>query len=159
MQYRVGLGYDIHRLVRGRALILGGIEIPSSFGLLGHSDGDVLLHAICDALLGASGQADIGEHFPDSEPAYKNISSIKLLKKVAQILKKLKYSISNIDTTIIAQEPSLAPFKTKMTDRIAQCLNLSAKQVNVKATTAEGIGLIGRGRAISAYAVVLIKKK
>ena len=154
----IGVGYDLHRLVKRRKLFLGGINIPSSRGLLGHSDGDVLLHAICDALLGASGQKDIGVHFPDSNLSLKDISSLKLLKKTAQLLKKLKYSISNIDTVIVAQEPKLGPFKEKMRKNIARALNLSNKQVNVKATTTEGLGPIGRSQAISAYAVALIKR-
>jgi len=157
--YRIGIGYDVHRLGKGRKLILGGINIPSSRGLLGHSDADVLLHAICDALLGASSQKDLGHHFPDSQPAYKDISSIKLLKKVARLLKKLKYSINNIDTIVLAQRPRLTPFKNRMAEKIAKELNISVKRVNVGATTTEGIGAIGRGQAISAYAVVLIKKK
>ena len=156
--FRIGIGYDLHRLCKGRKLILGGIDIPSSRGLLGYSDADVLLHAICDALLGASSQKDIGVHFPDSDSAYRNISSIKLLKKVAQLLKKLEYSISNIDSVIVAEEPNLGPFKIKMCKKIARVLDLSLKQVNVKATTTEGLGLTGRSKAISAYAVCLIKK-
>ena len=156
--YRIGIGYDVHRLRKGRKLILGGINIPSSRGLLGHSDGDVLLHAICDALLGASGLKDIGEHFPDSNSAYKNISSIKLLKKVNSNLKKIKYSINNIDAVILAERPNLHTFKAKMSKKIAKALNLASEQVNVKATTTEGIGPIGRAEAISAYAIALIKK-
>lgn len=156
--FRIGIGYDVHCLVKRRKLFLGGIKIPSSRGLLGHSDGDVLLHAICDALLGASSQKDLGVHFPDSDPAYKNISSVKLLKKVTSLLKKLNYSIGNIDTVIVAQQPYLAPFKEKMRKNIARALNLSLKQVNIKATTTEGLGPIGKGKAISAYAIVLIKK-
>jgi len=157
--YRIGIGYDLHRLVKGRKLILGGVHIPSSRGLLGHSDADVLTHAICDALLGASSQKDLGEHFPDSHLAYKNICSLKLLKRVSQLLKKLKYSINNIDSVIIAQQPRLSPFKTKMRRKIAETLGLLLKQVNVKATSSEGLGSIGEGKAISAYAVVLIEKK
>ena len=156
--FRVGIGYDIHRLVKGRKLFLGGVNIPSSRGLSGHSDADVLLHALCDALLGACAQKDIGEHFPDSHSAYKNISSIKLLKKVNSILKKLKYSIGNIDTVIVAEGPRLGPFKAKMCRKIARALGISCGQVNVKATTTEGTGPIGRGEVISAYATALIKK-
>lgn len=156
---RIGIGYDLHRLVKRRKLFLGGINIPSSRGLLGYSDGDVLLHAICDALLGASCQKDIGVHFPDSNSAYKNISSLKLLKNTAQLLKKLKYSISNIDTVVVAEKPKLGPFKEKMRKKIAKNLNLSIEQVNIKATTTEGLGPIGRGQAISAYAVCLLKKR
>lgn len=156
--FRVGIGYDVHRLDKRRKLILGGVNVPSKLGLLGHSDADVLLHAICDALLGAAGLKDIGEHFPDSSPTYKDISSIKLLKKVNSILKRLKYSIGNIDTIIVAEQPRLGHFKPKMARKIAQVLNLSLKRVNVKATTTEGTGPSGRGKTISAYAVALIKK-
>ncbi|MBL7084508.1 MAG: 2-C-methyl-D-erythritol 2,4-cyclodiphosphate synthase [Candidatus Omnitrophica bacterium] len=158
-QARIGIGYDLHRLVSGRKLILGGVRIPYDKGLLGHSDADVLIHAIIDALLGASSQKDIGAHFPDSHPEYKDISSIKLLKKVARLLKKLNYSINNIDTIIVAEKPSLVRFKTEISERIAKELNLSLKQVNVKATTTEGLGPIGKGKAISAYAVCLIERK
>lgn len=157
--HRIGIGYDVHRLCKGRKLILGGVNIPSSRGLSGHSDADVLLHALCDALLGACAQKDIGEHFPDSHSAYKNISSIKLLKKVNSILKKLKYSIGNIDTVIVAERPNLQPFKTKMCKKIAETLNMPCQRVNIKATTAEGIGPIGGGEAISAYAIALLEKK
>jgi len=137
---------------------LGGVNIPSSRGLSGHSDADVLLHAVCDALLGACAQKDIGEHFPDSHSAYKNISSIKLLKKVDSVLKKLKYSIGNIDTVIVAEHPRLGPFKAKMCRKIAKALGASCGRVNVKATTAEGTGPVGRGEVISAYAVALIER-
>lgn len=157
--FRVGIGYDIHRLVKRRKLILGGINVPSKTGLLGHSDADVLVHAVCDALLGAAGQKDIGEHFPDSHPAYKNISSIKLLKKVNSILKKLRYSISNIDTIIIAQRPHLSPFKEKIRKNVARSLGMAVKDVSVKATTTEGMGQVGREKAISAYAIALIIKR
>ncbi len=156
--FRVGIGYDIHRLVKRRKLFLGGVNIPYCKGLSGHSDADVLLHAICDALLGAAAQKDIGAHFPDSHLAYKDISSIKLLKKVNSLLKKLKYSICNIDTVIVAERPHLAAFKHKMCKEIARALELSSMQVNVKATTAEGLGVIGKTEAIAAQAVALIKK-
>jgi 2-C-methyl-D-erythritol 2,4-cyclodiphosphate synthase len=157
--YRIGIGYDLHRLVKRRKLFLGGIDIPYPEGLLGHSDGDVLIHAICDALLGACAQKDIGVHFPDSHPSYKNISSLKLLNQVARLLKGLRYSISNIDTTVVAQQPNLQKAKHKMVKKIAKGLGISYKQVNVKATTNEGIGPIGRNQAISAYAIALIKKR
>lgn len=157
--YRIGIGYDLHRLVKRRKLFLGGIDIPYPQGLLGHSDGDVLIHAICDALLGACAQEDIGVHFPDSHPRYKNISSLKLLKQVARVLKGLRYSISNIDTTVVAQQPNLQGVKARMVKKIARGLGVSCKQVNVKATTNEGVGPVGRGGAISAYAIALIKKK
>lgn len=156
--YRVGIGYDIHRLVRRRKLILGGVVIPSSKGLLGHSDADVLLHAICDALLGACAKKDIGEHFPDSDDRYKNISSVNLLQAVGKILQDSKLSICNIDAVIILQHPSLSSFKAKIARRISQVLNLSCAQVNIKATTAEGLGQIGKGRAAAAYAIALVKK-
>ncbi len=159
MILRTGIGYDVHRLVKRRKLILGGINIPYAKGLLGHSDGDVLLHAIIDALLGAASQKDIGVHFPDSDSAYKNISSLKLLQKVARLLKRLKYTIVNIDTVIVAERPCLSTFKEKISRRIAKELNLSLTQVNVKATTHEGLGPLGRAEAIAAYAVVLIGRK
>ena len=156
--FRIGIGYDVHRLISRRKLILGGINIPSKVGLFGHSDADVLTHAICDALLGAAAQKDIGVHFPSSNSAYKNISSIKLLKKVDSILKRLKYSVANIDSVIVAEKPKLDKFESKMCKKIAQALNLSFKQVSVKATTTEGTGPTGRSEVISAYAIVLIKK-
>lgn len=157
--HRIGIGYDLHRLIRRRKLILGGITIPYAKGLLGHSDADVLIHAICDALLGASSRGDIGEHFPDCDPAYKNISSVKLLKKVAQRLRALRYSINNIDAVIVAEKPSLVSYKKKISRNIAQILKLPSKRVNIKAASAEKLGPIGRGQAISAYAIALIKKK
>ena len=156
---RVGIGYDMHRLTKRRKLILGGVNIQHDKGLSGHSDADVLLHAVCDALLGAAAQKDIGEHFPSFDPVCKNISSIKLLQKVNQILKRLKYSIKNIDCVIVAEEPSLASYKTKMAKKMAHILNLSSEQVNVKAKTAEGLGPIGKKTAISAYAVALLEKR
>ncbi|MBN2097621.1 MAG: 2-C-methyl-D-erythritol 2,4-cyclodiphosphate synthase [Candidatus Omnitrophica bacterium] len=156
---RIGIGYDLHRLVKRRKLVLGGARIPFAKGLFGHSDADVLLHAICDALLGAAAQGDLGEHFPDTDLKYKNISSIKLLQKVVHLLKQLKYSIRNIDSIVVAEEPRLAPFKKKISQSIAKILALSPKQVSVKATTTEGLGPIGRGEAISAHAVVLIEKR
>lgn len=156
--HRIGIGYDVHRLVKGRKLILGGIKLPSKKGLLGHSDADVLVHAVCDALLGAAGQKDIGEHFPDSNPAYKNISSIKLLKQVSSILKELRYAISNIDTVILAQRPYLGVFKERMRKNIARSLGLTVKDVSVKATTTEGMGPVGKAKAISAYAIALIER-
>jgi len=155
---RIGIGYDVHRLVKRRKLFLGGMHIPYHKGLVGHSDADVLIHAICDALLGAAGLPDIGTHFPDSDPAYKDISSAKLLKRVFGRLRKLKYSINNIDVVVVAERPSLASFKVKISQNIAKILKLPLKRVNVKATTAEGLGPIGKGQAISAYAIALIKK-
>ena len=149
---RVGIGYDIHRLVEGRRLILGGVEIPFKKGLLGHSDGDVLLHALCDALLGAAGKGDIGQHFPDTDPSYKDISSLVLLEKVKTIIKG--YEISNIDSIIIAQEPKLASYLEKMKMNIAKVLKIDKYKINIKVTTTEGLGPMGGGEAVAAYAVV-----
>lgn len=154
---RVGIGYDVHRLTEGRKLILGGVEIPYAKGLDGHSDGDVLTHAICDSLLGAVAQGDIGEHFPDRDVVYKDISSLKLLEKVKSNIYNLGHSIVNIDTTIICQEPMLVPFKKKMQDKIAAVLGIDKDRVSIKATTNEGLGFLGRGEAIAAHAVVLLK--
>jgi len=156
---RAGIGYDIHRLTEGRKLILGGEEIPFVKGLLAHSDGDVLLHAICDALLGAAGRGDIGEHFPDTDPAYKNISSLILLGKVSELLKSLNMEIGNIDSTLIMEEPKIAPFKNRMKENISRALKVSKNNINIKATTAERSGDIGKGEAIAAYAIVLVKPK
>lgn len=158
MSYRIGIGYDIHRLVEGRKLFIGGTEIPYIRGLLGHSDGDVLLHAICDALLGAIGEADIGEHFPDSDARYQNISSSVLLKEVAALLEKKGFRIHNIDTVVIAQEPVLSPFKKKIQERIAQILSIEKEAFNIKAKTNEGIGEIGNKEAIAAYAAAILSK-
>ena len=154
---RIGTGYDVHRLVPERKLILGGVEIPYEKGLLGHSDADVLLHAICDAMLGAAALGDIGKHFPDSDPAYKGISSLLLLKKTAELLEKRLFFIENIDATIIAQAPKLAPFIPEMKNNIAKALGLDENQVNVKATTEEGLGFTGAGEGIAAQAVCLIQ--
>lgn len=156
MENRIGIGYDIHRLVSGRKLFLGGIEIPYINGLLGHSDGDVLLHAICDALLGAVAEGDIGAHFPDTDPRYHGISSSELLKNVSDLVKEKDFKVDNIDTVIIAQEPQLAPFKKQMQERLAQILEIKAELVGIKAKTNEGMGEIGRKEAIAAYAVVNI---
>jgi len=156
MSYRIGIGYDIHRLVEGRKLFIGGIEIPYIQGLLGHSDGDVLLHAICDALLGAAGEKDIGQCFPDTEPKYQGVSSRGLLKTVDDLVKKKNLSINNIDTVVIAQEPILLPFKKEMRESIAGILNIKEESVNIKAKTNEGMGEIGRKEAIAAYAVVTL---
>jgi len=154
MTYRVGIGYDIHRLAENRKLFIGGVEMPYAKGLLGHSDADVLLHAICDALLGAMGEGDIGEHFPDTDPRYYNISSMELLKAVDALVKSKGFSINNIDAIVIAQEPVLSPFKKQMSENIAGVLNLNRDSVNVKAKTNEGLGELGRKEAISAYAQV-----
>lgn len=151
---RMGMGYDVHRLVEGRKLILGGVEIPYHLGLLGHSDADVLLHAIKDSLLGAAGLGDIGTHFPDSDPKYKGASSLLLLEEVAVLIKDHGYAINNIDATIVAQQPKLAPHIPLMKRNIAQTLQLPPAAVNVKATTTEELGFAGRGEGIAAYAVV-----
>ncbi len=156
---RVGIGYDIHALVKGRKLMLGGIEIPYSKGLLGHSDGDALLHAIADAALGAMGEGDIGEFFSDKDGRYKDASSILFLEKVRQLLKKKKFKIGNIDSTVVAEEPKLYQYKMKMEERIAQAFGLKVSQVSVKAKTNEGFGAVGRKEAISCYAVVRLLKR
>jgi 2-C-methyl-D-erythritol 2,4-cyclodiphosphate synthase len=159
MESRIGIGYDIHRLVEGRKLFLGGIEIPYIKGLLGHSDGDVLLHAICDALLGAVAEGDLGQHFPDTDPKYHNISSIKLLETVADLVKYKGFQINQIDTVVIAEEPKLFPFKKSIQKKIAQVLKIKEDDVNIKAKTNEGIGETGRKEAIASYAVVMVKSK
>lgn len=153
---RIGQGYDVHKLTEGRELILGGVKIPYEKGLLGHSDADVLLHAIMDALLGAAALGDIGQHFPDTDPAYKGISSMELLKKVGFLLQEHHYMIENIDATIIAQRPKLAPYRPKMAENIAEALALQVGQVSVKATTEEGLGFTGSGEGIASQAVVLL---
>ncbi len=156
---RIGFGYDIHRLVEGRRLILGGVEIPYIKGLDGYSDADVLLHAICDAILGAMGKDDIGIHFPNNDPEFKGISSLELLKRVAAILKKEGLRITNVDSTLILEEPKLMPFKDKMKKNISESLGIPGDLVNIKATTQEGVGAIGRGEAIAAYAVALVERE
>lgn len=150
---RVGMGYDVHRLVKDRELILGGVKIPYERGLLGHSDADVLLHAVMDALLGAAALGDIGKHFPDTDPKYKGISSIELLKHVGSLIEDQLYVIGNIDATIIAQRPKMAPYIGQMRENIAQALHLETGQVNIKATTEEGLGFTGSGEGISAQAI------
>ncbi len=159
MSYRIGIGYDIHRLVEERKLFLGGIEIPYILGLLGHSDGDALLHAICDALLGAAGLGDIGEHFSDTEQKYCGISSVELLKETCSLIKNKGFKISQVDTVVIAQEPALMPFKKKMRERISEVLGINMDCVNIKAKTNEGLGEIGKKEAIAAYAAVTIVKE
>jgi 2-C-methyl-D-erythritol 2,4-cyclodiphosphate synthase len=156
---RVGFGYDIHRLVAGRKLMLGGVDIPSVKGLLGHSDADVVVHALCDALLGSVGLGDIGEHFPDTDGQYKDIASSELLGKVASLLERQTYLILNVDVTVILEEPRLSPFKQKMRQTIATVLGVMPEQVNIKAKTNEGIGLIGDNKAIAAFAVVTVNKR
>ena len=153
---RVGMGYDVHRLVPERGLIIGGVKIPYEKGLLGHSDADVLLHAIMDALLGAAALGDIGKHFPDNDPAYKGADSLMLLGRVGEILSEEGYVIENIDSTIIAQKPKMAPHIEQMRKNIADTLGLDISRVNVKATTEEGLGFTGTGEGISAQAVALI---
>ncbi len=150
---RVGIGYDVHKLVENRKLILGGVEIPHTLGLLGHSDADVLLHAIMDALLGAAALGDIGKHFPDTDEQYKGISSIRLLEYVRELIEKEGYLIENIDATVIAQKPKLRPYIDKMQENIANALKIDKNQVNVKATTEERLGFTGREEGISSQAI------
>lgn len=154
---RIGLGYDVHKLVENRELILGGVTIPHERGLLGHSDADVLLHAIMDSLLGASALGDIGKHFPDSDERFKGVSSIVLLSHVGNLLKKKSYTIINIDATIIAQKPKMAPYIMQMRENIGKTLNISTDQINIKATTEEGLGFTGRSEGISAQSICLIE--
>ncbi len=154
--FRVGIGYDAHRLVEGRRLVIGGIEIPYDKGLLGHSDADVLLHAICDALLGALGLGDIGELFPDSDEKLKGISSILLLKEVSSLVKSKGYRVLSVDSVVVAQRPKLKPFRRQMVERISSTLEIDPSRVSVKFTTTEGMGFEGRQEGISAQAVVLV---
>jgi 2-C-methyl-D-erythritol 2,4-cyclodiphosphate synthase len=156
---RIGFGFDVHRLAAGRKLVLGGIEIPFEKGLLGHSDADVLSHAIADALLGAAAAGDIGTHFPDTDPKYKNISSLTLLSHVAHLLAEKSFSIINIDTTIVLQQPQIAPHVEKMRENIARALHVEIDCVSVKATTNEGLGFIGAGDGAVAYAVAQVNSK
>ena len=156
---RIGHGYDVHKLTENRKLILGGVEIPFKKGLLGHSDADVLLHAICDSLLGAAALGDIGTHFPDTSDEFKGISSLKLLSFVADLLDRSGYKVINIDSTVIAQEPKLSPYINKMRENIAKALNIELSSVSVKATTEEHLGFTGEKLGISAHSVCLIDKK
>ncbi|WP_456436090.1 2-C-methyl-D-erythritol 2,4-cyclodiphosphate synthase [Thermovibrio ammonificans] len=156
--FRVGIGYDAHRLESGYRLVLGGVEIPYHKGLKGHSDADVLVHAVCDAALGAAALGDIGEHFPDTDPKYRGISSLRLLEKVAQLLRLEGFTVVNVDTVVVAQAPKLKPYKQQMAENIARALGILPSQVSVKATTTEGMGFEGRGEGISAQAVVLIRE-
>jgi len=156
---RIGHGYDVHRLVEGRRLVLGGVEIPHETGLLGHSDADVLLHAICDAILGAIGEGDIGRHFPDTDPAYKGASSIKLLRQVMLLAREKGYETGNVDATIVAQRPKLAPSIPQMVRNVAAALETEPERINVKATTTEELGFAGRKEGIAAYAVALMEKR
>ena len=154
---RIGMGYDVHRLTEGRPLIMGGVEIPYEKGLLGHSDADVLLHAVMDALLGAAAMGDIGKHFPDTDPAYRGISSLELLKRVGRLLEESYFLVENIDATIIAQAPKMRPYIDRMRQNIADVLKIDISQINVKATTEEGLGFTGSGAGISAQAVCLLE--
>lgn len=158
MKIRTGIGYDIHKLEEGRRLFLGGVEIPSPKGLIGHSDGDCLIHAVIDALLGASGDRDIGQLFPDSDPEYKDVRSTELLKEVISRLKKNKITIVNIDSIIVAEEPMLAPYIPRMKEVLCSILGIEGDDFGIKAKTNEGIGEIGRGKAIASWAQVLVKK-
>jgi len=155
-QNRIGIGYDIHRLVEGRKLILGGVEIPFEKGLLGHSDSDVLTHAICDALLGAAALGDIGAHFPDTDPRFQGASSLDLLSHVVSLIAERGYAISNVDSIIIAERPKLAPHIPRMRERLAVVMGVTIGQVSVKAKTSEGLESVGRGEAMAAQAVVLL---
>ncbi|MCR4443093.1 MAG: 2-C-methyl-D-erythritol 2,4-cyclodiphosphate synthase [Peptococcaceae bacterium] len=155
---RVGFGFDVHKLVEGRKLVLGGVVVPYEKGLWGHSDADVLLHAVMDALLGAAALGDIGEHFPDSDQQYKDIDSTRLLQRVAGLLKENGYTCRSLDCTVVAQTPRLAPYREEMRKKIAAVIGLEPEQVGVKATTTEGLGFTGRNEGIAAYAVCLVEK-
>ena len=158
LDFRIGHGYDVHRLTEGRALILGGVQVPYALGLLGHSDADVLTHAVMDALLGAAGLGDIGRHFPDTDERYRGISSLLLLEHVRRLLADAGWRAGNIDATVIAQRPKLAPFLDEMRQKLAATLGISPDFVNVKATTEEGLGFSGRGEGIAAHAVALLER-
>ena len=159
MTMRIGHGYDVHRLVEGRKLILGGVEVPHTLGLLGHSDADVLTHAVMDALLGAAALGDIGRHFPDTDPAYAGADSLKLLDHVVELLEEKGYQVGNVDTTILAQKPKLAPYIEKMRDNLAARMKVEPDQVNVKATTEEKLGFTGAEEGVAAHAVALLSLK
>lgn len=156
MKFRVGHGYDVHKLVEDRKLIIGGVEIPHYKGLLGHSDADVLAHAICDALLGAAALGDIGKHFPDNDDRYKDIDSLVLLEKVCELIRNKGYEISNVDSTILAQAPKLRPYIDEMRSKLAKAMKLDIDEVSVKATTEERLGFTGREEGIATHAVVLL---
>jgi 2-C-methyl-D-erythritol 2,4-cyclodiphosphate synthase len=156
---RIGFGYDIHPLVQGRKLILGGVEIPFEKGLQGHSDADVLLHAICDGILGALGEGDIGTHFPDSDLRFEGISSLELLRAVAGKVAEKNWVVENLDSTVVAERPRMGPFIPRMKEQIAGALRVSPQRINIKATTSEGLGFVGEGKGMAAYAVVLLKEK
>ena len=155
---RIGFGYDSHRLVAGRRFILGGVEIPHEMGLQGHSDADVLVHAVCDAILGAMAAGDIGRHFPDTDPAYKNISSLRLLERVRVLGEDKGYLVHNIDSTVILEKPKLSGYTQKMSENIAKALNISTESISIKAKTSEGMGFAGRQEGVVAYAVVTVRK-
>jgi len=155
---RIGFGYDVHPLVEDRKLILGGVEIPFEKGLEGHSDADVLLHAICDGILGALGEGDIGKHFPNTDPQFKGISSLQLLRAVAVKMAEKKFILGNLDSTVVAERPKIGPFIPQMKEQIAGALRISPQRINIKATTSEGLGFIGEGKGMAAYAVVLLKE-
>ena len=159
MTTRTGIGYDVHRLVEGRRLILGGVDVPFERGLLGHSDADVLLHAISDAILGAIGEGDIGRHFPDTDPQYRDIRSTILLKSVATKMREKRFHLLNVDATIVAQKPKLAPYISLMRENIADALGCECDRINVKATTTEELGFAGRKEGIAAYGVALMEKR
>ena len=154
---RIGFGYDVHRLAAGRKLIIGGVEIPSATGLEGHSDADVLLHAICDGILGALGEGDIGIHFSNTDPRYRGISSLSLLATVARKMAERKFALANLDSTVVAERPRLAPYISQMAEKIAAVLQVPPGAVNIKATTSEGLGFVGEGQGIVAFAVVLLR--
>ncbi len=158
MSYRIGQGIDRHRLVAGHRLILGGVEIPWEKGLLGHSDADVVCHALCNALLGALGEGDIGQHFPDSDPRYKDASSLELLHSVAALVGEKGYRVINADVTVLAEKPKLAPYRGTMQERVAGVMGVDSQDVNIKATTGEKMGFIGREEGLEATAVVLLEK-
>ncbi len=158
VNFRIGSGYDVHELVSGRKLILGGVTVPHEKGLKGHSDADVLVHAVCDAMLGAAGLGDIGEHFPDTDPRFKGISSILLMEQCRELLSQQQWRVGNMDTTIFAQAPKLSPFKKEMARNLAAAAGVPVDRVNIKATTTEGLGFEGRGEGIAAHAVVLLEK-
>jgi 2-C-methyl-D-erythritol 2,4-cyclodiphosphate synthase len=156
---RIGFGYDNHRLVTGRRFILGGVEIPHKMGLQGHSDADVLVHAVCDAILGAMAAGDIGRHFPDTDPAYKNISSLRLLERVRALGKDKGYLVYNIDSTVILEKPKLSGYTQEMSKNIAKALHISTENISIKAKTSEGMGFAGRQEGVVAYAVVTVRKR
>jgi len=155
--FRIGFGYDVHRLVDGRPLILGGVDIPHGVGLDGHSDADVLTHAIIDAVIGASGAGDIGQHFPDSDPAYKGVSSLSLLKTATEMIHRKGFELNNLDATVVAQAPKLVPYLGTMRERLAETLAVPTDRINIKATTSERLGFCGKGEGMEAFAVVSLK--